>query len=244
MKPQWPFKTRYIITQGFNNTAPQYPVRHGGLDIVPLDAAGHAFPADIYPVFAGSLRHYEDDSDTLGRWLEIDAPLDAPLIDYLKDLGYVPKSFSGKVSLLHRYLHCLHVVDKDGHVDQDQPIAVCGNTGMVYSGGIPVPNDQKGKPPYPGLHLHLQMALYGGDNPAANTFNLDKDPVGRIDPLIILNYKGAAMNVKTINVDGTIYVAHELNDPLDIPYANKFLGSNLVQNPDGTIPTDIMATTK
>ena len=60
---------------------------------------------------------------------------------------------------------------------------------------------------------------------------------------IIYNAK-PMLNVTTINIDGTIYVAHELNDPKDIPYANKFLGSNLVQNPDGTIPTDIHATKK
>lgn len=52
------------------------------------------------------------------------------------------------------------------------------------------------------------------------------------------------MNVVTINIDGTIYVGHELNDPKDIPYANKFLGSDLVQEADGKIPTDIMATKK
>lgn len=206
MTPQFPFKTKYVITQGFDNTASRYPIRHGALDIVPLDAAGKPFPADIYPIFAGRTRFYADEDDKLGRQISVDTELDIPMVTYLKKLGYVPQSFTGSVHLIHLYLHCLHVIDKDGQIDQDQPIAVCGNTGMVYTGNppVPVPPEQKGKPPYPGLHLHLQMMLYGGDNPAANTFNKDKDPQGRIDPTIILNYKPMNPNI-VIYKDGNEY---------------------------------------
>jgi len=197
MTPQFPFKTKYIITQGFENVADRYNGRHGALDIVPLNQFGQPFPADIYPVFSGRMRYFEDSSDIQGRSISVESELDAPLIAYLKNLGYVPKTWTGKVSLIALYLHALHITDKDGTIEQNQPIAVCGNTGMVYTGNPPqpVPDDQKGKPPYPGLHLHLQMSLFGGDNPAANTFNLDKDIHGRIDPNIILNYKQMNPNI-------------------------------------------------
>jgi hypothetical protein len=199
MQPQWPFK-KYTVTQGFENTASRYPVRHGALDIVPLDQSGRPYPAPIFPVLSGNTRYYEDANNQTGRAISVDTELDKPFVDYLKNKDYVPKNFAGSVHLIHLYLHCLSITDKDGHVDQDQSIAVCGNTGMVYSGNppVPVPPEQKGKPPYPGLHTHLQMVLYGGDNPASNTFNLDKDPQGRIDPLIILNYKGANVSDQII----------------------------------------------
>ncbi len=218
MTPQWPFK-KYTVTQGFENTASRYPVRHGALDIVPLDQSGRPYPAPIFPVLSGTTRYYEDANDQTGRAISVNTQLDKPFVDYLKSKGYVPNQFNGSVHLIHIYLHCLSITDKDGHVDQDQQIAVCGNTGMVYTGNPPhpVPADQKGKPPYPGLHLHLQMMLYGGNNPAANTFNKDKDPQGRIDPLIILNYKGEDMSqvkIVVIRGEGGIFLATSSTEQL------------------------------
>lgn len=241
MTPQFPFKTPYQITQGYGNTAPQYPVRHGALDIVPLEN-GHGFPAPIYPVFSGHMRYFLDDNDIQGRSISVESELDAPLIAYLKDKDLVPRNFNGKVSIICLYLHALYILDKDGTVDQDTPIAQCGNTGMVYSGGVPVPDDQKGKPPYPGLHLHLQMMLFGGDNPAANTFNLDKDVQGRIDPQIILNYKNEMTNAYIVKNGSEYAGALPLTAEAALVSFLLNVGVEPPKKPDGSLDFDKLST--
>jgi len=98
--------------------------------------------------------------------------------------------------------------------------------------------------PHPN-HAITLLYIEGDNGYFADHYNqqISKRPLSQIAVAakIVLNNIAMNTNVKTINIDGTIYVAHELNDPADIPYANKFLGSNLTQNSDGTIPTDIMA---
>jgi hypothetical protein len=89
------------------------------------------------------------------------------------------------------------------------------------------------------LHIEGDTAYYFDTYiPALKTINVNK-----ISYALKIVLKGINMNpsVKTLNIDGTIYAAFALNDPKDIPFINKFLNINIVQNPDGTIPTDINA---
>lgn len=186
MKPQFPFRCGYIVTQGYGDNANSYPEgHHGAIDILPLDNQGRRFPAPIYPIFDGEETGIFDTDVKKGKGVWVKTKLDEPLTQYCKMKGVVPKDHIGAVYLFHLYWHCLDVTDEDGHVDQDTQIALAGNTGWVFSEGSPVPDDQKGKPPYPGLHLHHEHILKSD----TETFNLDKDPRGRIDPFIILNYK-------------------------------------------------------
>ena len=106
-------------------------------------------------------------------------------ISYLKSKNVVPQGYNGKIVIDELHWHCLEVTDLDGKIDQNIPVARAGNTGDVWSQGSPVPDHQKGNPPYPGLHEHLETAIRDEN---LQLFNIDKDKWGRIDPFIILNY--------------------------------------------------------
>lgn len=242
MKPQFPFKDKYQITQGFLDNANNYPGgHHGALDIVPLDASGKPFPANIYPVFDGSEVSIMNTSPVHGKGARESLQLDAPFIAYLKSKGVAPQNFAGRIDLELLYWHCLKVLDLDGILTQDTPVAQAGNTGDVYHNGVKVPDNQKGVPPYLGLHLHLETLLRGD----GKLLNLDKDYEGRIDPMIILSYQGQDMNtyVKTLNLDGEVGYFVPLNDenPGEIELLGSIFNKQLVVNPDGTIPTEIKA---
>jgi len=181
MRPSYPLKGLSTITQYFNSPWDRYKGGlHLGVDILPLDDQGRGWPAPVYPILDGTLRYfYEDYQGKNSKAIAIDTWLDEGLINYLKAMGTVPKDYSKRVLMVHQYLHGLNILDKDGEVSRDTPIMRCGNTGQVYTGTQPVPEEMKGVPPYPGLHLHLQCEVQGEDN---NYF-------GTVDPLLILNYK-------------------------------------------------------
>lgn len=222
MTPQWPFKCPYKITQGYANKSDRYKNGvHLGLDILPLDAQGKGWPAPTYPILGGKTRYfYNEPHGNPAPMIAVDTLLDAPFISYLKTKGVIPQDYAGTVTLYHEYLHGLEILDKDGEVSQDTPIMKCGNTGMTYTGKVingetvyvPVPENMKGVPPYPGLHLHLQCYLIGTNNKLlAQT---PDNPSGTISPLIILNYKAMNEFVKILNYKGEvgIFIAAE-----DIP---------------------------
>lgn len=194
MTPQSPFKVFYNLTQGYAQNANNYSEgHHGGLDMVPRDQSDTPYPADIYPIFNGSTISIQDTDPIRGKGLKEKVICDAPFVKYLKTKNVVPQDYTGEVRLEILYWHVLDVLDHDGTLTQDTPIARCGNTGRVYSQGQPVPDSEKGKPPYRGLHLHLETVLKGN-----KTFNLDKDIRGRIDPFIILNYKPTMNQTKIV----------------------------------------------
>lgn len=200
MTPQFPFKCAYQITQEYAEDANNYPEgHHGGLDIVPHDGV-KPFPADIYSILDGDEISIANTDPKRGKGVRVlTKNLDPLFVGYLKSKSVVPLNYSGPVNLEQLYWHCLEVTDLDGKVDQHTPIAKAGNTGYVFSQGKQVPDSQKGVPPYPGLHLHFETILKGN-----KTFNLDKDPYGRIDPRIILDYKGDSMQL--IRDKGTVYL--------------------------------------
>jgi hypothetical protein len=241
MTPQFPFKTKYSMTQGYSENANSYPEgHHGGIDVVPLDNNYMRYPADMYAILPGKTIAIQDTDVKRGKGIKVRTELNSEFVDYLKGKGVVPKAHSGKVFLEHLYWHCLDVTDTDGDVDQQTRIAVAGNTGWVFSGGVQVPDNQKGKPPYPGLHLHLETVLVT----ESQTLNLDKDPRGRIDPMLILNYKPKDdMNeyVRTINLDGEVAGYIPLRDQRDIDLFNLIFNKKLKTEPDGSIKTDLMA---
>lgn len=186
MNPQPPFKCRYILTQNYYQNLSGYAEgHHGGLDLWPLDDQNKQFPAEIYAILPGKAIVISDSNTVRGKGIKVRTKLDQPFIDYLIKNNVLPSNINGYVYLDTLYWHCLEVLDKDGDVSQETPIAKAGNTGNVWSQGVPVPDDQKGKPPYPGLHLHLECVLYAD----TKLLNLDKDPYGRIDPFIILNFR-------------------------------------------------------
>ena len=56
------------------------------------------------------------------------------------------------------YGHCNKIYVKPGDVVRaGDLLASIGNTGDVYSKGLPVEEDERDKPPYPGNHLHWQL---------------------------------------------------------------------------------------
>lgn len=232
MTPQKPFKDNYIQTQGYADNFNNYPERHhGALDLLPLDKDGKGFPALIYPLFNGSEVAYYNTDVKKGKGVRESLTLDKDFIDYLKGKGVVPKNFTGRVDLEVLYWHVLEVLDTDGTVTQDTPIAKTGNTGDVYHNGVKVPDSEKGKPPYLGLHLHLETLLRGD----GNLLNLDKDVRGRIDPHIILDYKGKYMNdhVKIINYKGTVFIGVGAEDIPQAVALGKAFGREVQVSTDG-----------
>jgi murein DD-endopeptidase MepM/ murein hydrolase activator NlpD len=185
MKPQFPFKVPYVITQGYDNIAARYNYNHHGA----IDAVPNPKLSDIYPTLPGYVLDIQNPTSiSAGKAVTINSEIDAGLIKYLKSRGLVPLNYNGRVFIKHSYHHGLEIYVKEGQVvNQDTPIMKCGNTGMVYSGGVPVPDNEKGVPPYRGLHVHFDTVIHPNDT--SHPFNLDWDRIGRVDPLLILNYK-------------------------------------------------------
>lgn len=208
---QWPFKCPYKITQAYANKSDRYKNGvHLGLDILPLKD-GKGWPAPVYPILPGKTRYfYNDLHGNPSPMIAIDTPLDTPFIAYLKSKGVIPKTYDGPVKLYHEYFHGLEILDKDGEVSQETPIMKAGNTGFTFTGNQPVPENMKGVPPYPGLHLHLECRLIGTNNKLlAQT---DDNPSGTIDPLLILNYK--PMQFKTQNYKGELRIILQADDEI------------------------------
>lgn len=206
MKPQFPYPGSYIITQYYDQNAANYPSgHHGGLDMVPQVSPQNTnhWPAPIFAILGGKTLSVSNTDKDRGKGIKVRTLLSAPFVQYLKTKGLIPANHSGSVFLDTLYWHCLMVTDLDGTIHQSTPVAITGNTGNVWSGGFPVPDYQKGVPPYWGLHLHLETVLTDGTNP----FNTDKDQWGRIDPLEILAYQGDNMGqFKTQNYKGELRI--------------------------------------
>lgn len=200
MKAQFPYPGVYYQSQAYADNAFNYPGgKHGGLDIIPLDRpGGNHWPAPIFPILGGQTLAVANSDVNRGKGIKVRTLLTPKFTAYLLSKGLVPTNYSGSVYLDTLYWHCLMVTDLDGTIDQGTPVAITGNTGNVYAGGLPVPPYQKGRPNYPGLHLHLECILTNGTNP----FNLDKDYQGRIDPQIILDYKGDVMGQLKTQLNG------------------------------------------
>jgi murein DD-endopeptidase MepM/ murein hydrolase activator NlpD len=85
------------------------------------------------------------------------------------------------------YGHCNKIYVSVGDtVVRGSLLASMGNTGDVYSQGLPVPQDKRTKPPYPGTHLHWQhRKLLRVHSTEAGKFYLDTEaPSGtNQDPL-------------------------------------------------------------
>jgi len=188
-----PFRVPYRQTQGFKEGF------HRGLDWVPLNN-GVGFPADIYPIVEGTIRYsYTELNGKKSVQIAVQTVLDAEFIQYLKALGDIPLDFTGEVRLLTYYLHGLSLYeDTPGKkLSIHDKIMVCGNTGQVYSNGVTVPEEEKGVPPYRGLHLHLQCELYNSSNRM----------IALIDPNHVMDFKPKSMiGYKQVN-DSTVYVA-------------------------------------
>ncbi len=232
LEPQFPLKCEHYISQKFGEQSSVYTSGfHLGLDIVPTEN-GAFFPAPVYAILDGTLRYfYETQPTTQGitnsKAIAVDTWLDDDFITYLKGLGKVPPQLN-KVRLMHSYLHGLEILDKDGTIDQITPIMKCGNTGMVFSGGVPVPEEEKGVPPYKGGHLHLQCELYREDNIL----------IGFIDPEIILGYnQGELMtNSQFVHKQGTSEYGFFLPATTEDSLKDKALNLGLeIANPDGTV---------
>lgn len=215
MRPQKPFKVNYTFVQGYYDNMIGYAEgHHGAIDLVPRNAQDLPYPAEIYPIFDGSTISTSETSVTLGKGIKEKVICDLDFIRYLKAKGLVPSAYNGSVSLEILYWHILQVLDHDGTLTQNTPIAITGNTGNVYHDGKPVPNDQKGVYPYLGLHLHLEVVIKGG----TTIFNKDKDSRGRVDPVVILSYEGQSMNETKVALskDGhTVYECTPIAIPLD-----------------------------
>lgn len=192
MTPQFPYRCKYVITQQYEeNAGNRYYQHHGAIDILPLDDNGKFFPAPIYPILFGKLVYAADISNRNGKGVKYICEIDKDFIDYFKSENLVPKSHEGAVQLEIFNWHMLQVTDKDGLVDQNTPLGLTGNTGFVVSGGVVVPDEQKGVEPYLGGHLHFSAVLRSGNT----IFNLDKDAEGRFDPMVIFNYKKVSTSV-------------------------------------------------
>lgn len=235
MRFQFPFKGHYRLTQTYAQNANNYVGgHHGGLDIVPLEGnalTGGPFPDNIYPLFEGETVSISDTDIARGKGIKVKSVFNTDLhshfTKYLKSKNLLPQNFNGDFYLEHFYWHCLEVLDKDGQVDKKTSIAKAGNTGWVFSGGQQVPDNQKGVPPYPGLHLHLETVL-GTSN---QVFNLDKDFKGRINPQDILDYKDNEMDILNITGESTLVIENSegkfyeiATDPKLYPVVQKILG--------------------
>ena len=201
---QFPFKCKYQITQtyyenaGNRYTGPLDGNHHGALDIVPFNDVGIVFPAPVFPLSAGSEISIQDTDPIRGKGVRERILLDSGSIQRLKGRNLLPSVLpqGQQVCLDILYWHLLDVTDKDGQLEPGTSLGHAGNTGDVYHNGQAVPDNQKGVPPYYGLHLHLETIL---GTTQGVVFNLDKDPRGRIDPFEILNLDTMS-NAKLIKV--------------------------------------------
>ena len=214
MKPQFPYPGRYYISQGYdaNPANVHYPSgHHGGMDIIPQVSAtdSNHWPAPIFPILDGRTLAVANSDVDRGKGIKVRTLLSAAFVAYLKSKSVIPQAYTGSVYCDTLYWHCLMVTDLDGTINQNTPVGLTGNTGWVFAGGIEVPDYQKGVPPYPGLHLHLETILTNG----TTAFNLDKDYIGRIDPQIILDYPGDSMGqFKTQNYKGELRIVLQSDD--------------------------------
>jgi hypothetical protein len=219
---QLPFKCAYQISQGYNDNAnniyngPLDGHHHGALDIVPL-LDGNPFPAPIYPISNGSEISVQDTDPVKGKGVRERILLDAPTIEYFQTKGLIPTPVpAGQVVCLDvLYWHMLDVTDKDGILTEDTPIGHAGNTGSVYHFSAPVPDDQKGQPPYLGLHLHLETCF---GSVQGMKFNVGMDPQGRTDPSLVLsstqltnNTMNQAIVVKS-KTSPQVYICYKVPD--------------------------------
>lgn len=213
MKPRFPYPGAYYVSQLFDNVSLGY--HHYGVDIVPLDkAGGNHWPAPIFPILGGKTLSVANTDKDRGKGIRVRTLLSPQFTAYLVANGLVPTTYSGSVYLDCLYWHCLMVTDLDGTIHQNTPVGITGNTGFVIAGGIVVPDYQKGVPPYPGLHLHLETVITNGATP----FNTTKDQWGRIDPLKILSYQGDNMGqLKTQSYKGELRI---VIPAIDIPEWN------------------------
>ena len=167
--PKFPYdKSRMFISQYFH-------AGHKAWDIVPLYKRSDGLPADCYPIFAGFTVSMQDTSPKLGKGIKVRTNLWPDIQKHLAENGAVGKY----IDIL--YWHLLDVTDEDGSIDQNTSVGITGNTGKVFTGGVAVPNSEKGIPPYKGLHLHLAIMV----------------GAKYIDPQIIFNYKPQMSQIKT-----------------------------------------------
>lgn len=168
------YANKYTQTQGFHSG-------HKALDLVPLDEKGNKFLAPIYPLFDGSTIFALDDDPIRGKGVRTSSKLPFIWVEYLKEMNIIPKDYKEQVYIecLYWHLDDVYPESQDGYVDTQTPIGITGNTGQVYSGGVPVPDEEKGKPPYKGLHLHIETFIVDKNRKAINT---TWDNLGRIDP--------------------------------------------------------------
>ncbi len=194
MQIRFPYLGVWFLSQNYSSNPPSFPYpggHHGAWDIVPLDHVGGNFwPAPIFPVANGKTISIANVSTSTGKGIGVETVIDASLIAYFKTKEVIPLTYNGSVTMHHLYWHMLQVTDLDTEVNENISVGITGNTGDVFSGGLPVPDNEKGIPPYPGAHLHFEYYLFGDNNVR---FNLDKDYAGRIDPEILFNYKGNTM---------------------------------------------------
>lgn len=243
MKIRFPYpgeaQINYYISQGYDSNPinPQtgqhfYAQHHGGWDIVPLTHAGGNFwPAPIYPVLDGTTLSASTTDIDRGLGIKVRTVIDQDLINYFKKLDLIPNDYSGEVWLDHLYWHMLKVTDLDNHVDENTQVGLTGNSGNVFAGGLPVPDNQKNVPPYPGAHLHLEFYLRSPNQ----VFNTDKDSMGRIDPQILFNYKGQNMQFKTQEYKGELRIVLQADSPETWKALCKVYGIDPVQDIDEVI---------
>jgi len=222
MKTRFPYpgemQKDYYISQYYNSNPingatgqPYYSQHHGGWDIVPLKN-GNFWPAPIYPVLDGRTLGVSTSDIDRGLGIKVRTTLDSAFIAYFKSKGYIPASYQGQVFLDHLYWHMLQVTDLDTQVNENVQVGLTGNSGYVFSGGLPVPDSEKNKPPYPGGHCHFEYYLTDGQTP----FNLDKDAIGRLPPEILFAYKGQYMGeLKTQNKGGELRIVIPAESPTD-----------------------------
>ncbi len=193
MKIRFPYPGAWYLSQDYASNPVNHPYQgghHGAWDIVPLDHVGGNFwPAPIFPVANGKTVSVANINTSTGKGIGVETSLDQALIAYFKAKGCIPAGYMNSVIMHHLYWHCLEVTDLDGQVDESTPVGITGNTGDVFAGGLPVPDSEKGVPPYPGAHLHFEYYLFGING----RFNLDKDYEGRLDPQLLFDYKGDDM---------------------------------------------------
>jgi len=201
MKIRFPYpgqdRLDYYISQGYDSNPinPEtgrgfYAVHHGGWDIVPLTGRyGSFWPAPIYPILDGVLLSASTTDKDRGLGIKVRSVIDKPLIAYFKVLKAIPDNYSGEVWLVHMYWHCLKVADFNGQINQSTQIGLTGNSGYVFSGGLPIPDSQKNVPPYYGGHLHLEYYLRS----PIEIFNLEKDEIGRLRPEYLWGYRDIPM---------------------------------------------------
>lgn len=237
-KAQFPFRCPYTVTQGYADNFNHYPEgHHGALDIVPA----HPWPTPIYPLYNGSEISIQNTDPVKGKGVRERILLDKDFVAYLKTENCLNGSdwpiTDGIFYLDVLYWHMLRVDDRDGWTEINTPIGPAGNTGDVYSGGVAVPDNKKGVSPYPGLHLHLETAIYCTSSVLVGYLNRDKDVAGRIDPNIIFNYPGDYMKLykDSRTNPATIIAGFQIDTEPNLRWISQQSGLLLPLKADGTV---------